>query len=303
MSKDPRGRPTALELVRSIVRDETIADDHAGVGATVEAELARTWDADLALRAPAHRVPSRPAASRRILVAAAVAGAFAAIGVGLATVFGQLDHGGGEADAPAATVASPSGTPSPSGSPTSAVQPLMGPEVTPGVSTSERIFDAFTAAGELQPPFVIGRTTEGSCVRSFIGRPDAWRCFTSRLIYDPCFQPPRAAEAVVCDLTPWDRIGVRVQLRSALPWPESLSRTGWLEKPPWAVELADGTRCLLILGGAGREMVGGEPVNYFCAPAGGLWGEPDSSTDPWTAYLVEPKGEAPTKVEVRAVWH
>jgi hypothetical protein len=302
MSKDPASRPSAVQLVRAIAGDETIGEDEAGVETTVKTALARMWDADLAGSANTYRSSANASPRRTVVVAASLLATIAAAGVGLALATNHPAGGGGEAETVTATIASPSLAPGLSESPTSAGEQLGATAMGAGTTTSERIFDAFTAAGNLAPSFAVERTAKGSCVPSFIGRPDAWRCFTSSLIYDPCFQPPRVSEVVVCDLTPWDRVGVRVQLRSSLPWPESVSRTDWLQKPPWAVELVDGTRCLLILGGAGRDMVGGEAVNYTCEPAGGLWGEPDSSTDPWTAYFTSDVGE-PEKVEVRAVWH
>ncbi|GIU99088.1 MAG: hypothetical protein KatS3mg014_0704 [Actinomycetota bacterium] len=302
MSKDPAGRPTSLQLVRSLLGDETVPDDDAGVGTSVRTELAKTWDVALVGPAAAYRAPSRSSTRRRILVGTALSTAIAVIGTGAAIgLGGSADVGRGqEATSPAAGAIPTGGgvgAAGPGGSSVPTPEPFEGPDAGARASTSERIFDAFTATGELEPSFTVRRTTDGSCVGSFVGRPDAWRCFAGDFVYDPCFQPPRASREVVCDLTPWDLVGVRVRLESALPWPESLSRKGWLRKPPWAVELLDGTRCLLILGGAGREMVGGEAVNYTCEPGGGLWGEPDDSSDPWTVYFVSPDGGEPTKVE------
>ncbi|MGN6593170.1 MAG: hypothetical protein ACTHJX_09755 [Terriglobales bacterium] len=111
------------------------------------------------------------------------------------------------------------------------------------------------------------QTERGACWTHSIaaaGRSDAWRCMVENQIHDPCFvigkgpdllcgaDPSRPEEAHAFVLT----------LDKALP---QEAMPAGVERAPWLVELADGTRCRPFTG-TRPVAADGRAATYACTP-------------------------------------
>jgi hypothetical protein len=138
--------------------------------------------------------------------------------------------------------------------------------VGPGARSLSRFAIASTSRTELRifMPFAPDglargyRVTERKRADCWIGsiaspnRPDAWRCSTpDGLILDPCLENPfqPGTRELACAWSPWDRRLVVIRARQL---PEKYRNDGTLREKarPWALELANGAKCLLITGTA-----------------------------------------------------
>jgi hypothetical protein len=167
------------------------------------------------------------------------------------------------------------------------------PPVAPTLVTR---FSPYSAAGGLTVP-VAGRTT-GRCWTGSIEVPVArvYRCLVGNDIADPCFAPPRQSSppTVACVPAPWARAQV-VTLSEPLPGPEVIGKSA----NPWAVQLANGVRCLAAAGTV--HTVGGVSLNLLCldgTAAGGL----DSSHPNWRVKYGSPAGGSLTPIDVSRAW-
>lgn len=106
------------------------------------------------------------------------------------------------------------------------------------------------------------RTLRGSCWTSSITvqSSTAYRCYGGNTILDPCFAATRTAREVTCYPDPWSS-PIRVLLTAALPAPAPLVVTH-----PWALELANGKRCVAATGVATR--LGNLTMLYRCQHGG-----------------------------------
>lgn len=130
-------------------------------------------------------------------------------------------------------------------------------------------------------------------------RPEAWRCTVGNEIHDPCFEA--AANTVVCPLDgPWTNTGLRIALTVPLP----RDRANTLQQgmgQPWALQLADGSRCELLGGATG--VVDGMRLNYACNSRLNLYGNPDRSARPWTIFAGAENATQLTTREVTIAWY
>lgn len=119
----------------------------------------------------------------------------------------------------------------------------------------------------------------------------------------------------------WNPSGAKLAPKGSEYWaPATKSSTE--TKPPWAVELSNGQRCVRQWGrpGQGRMDVRGLPVPYECnaagdvpadinsllipkGPIGFIVGEIDRSTEPWTVDFAASGTSSTTQVTVTTAWY
>jgi hypothetical protein len=134
--------------------------------------------------------------------------------------------------------------------------------------TSTVIFNPVNSSGQLA--VAVQHRPSGAC---FTGsenaqRSDAWRCTVDNVILDPCFATDQSH--VLCPTDgPWGNKADLVSLPGGLPAGLADKDTG-TSGQPWALQLADGSQCLL-LGGA-TTVVAGQRLNYDCANGLALYG-------------------------------
>jgi outer membrane murein-binding lipoprotein Lpp len=125
-------------------------------------------------------------------------------------------------------------------------------------TTTTHVFSAFGSTGT--PAAGVRAHRSGSCFASSITVPDraAYRCFAGNEILDPCFvESTSPRSAVACYADPWSR-AVELTLKAALPTPGPPLKIS----QPWAIELADGDRCVVTTGTA--PILHGLAMRYQC---------------------------------------
>lgn len=200
--------------------------------------------------------------------------------MGVAAVFGV---------AAAVTVAlagcTSASSPAPAGQPSSASAATLVTKFTP-----------YSSAGALTAPVAArgsGHCWTGSIVVPVAG---AYRCLVGNDIADPCFAPPRSSTpaTVACLPDPWS--GARViTLTEALPGTRPIGNAG----RPWAVQLANGARCVASTGTVAR--VHGVSLILLCTgetAAGGL----DTTNPTWRVQYGPKAGGPLTPVDVTRAW-
>ncbi len=159
-----------------------------------------------------------------------------------------------------------------------------------------RTFAAYSATGSLSVP-VAARVT-GTCwtnsitVRAAL----AYRCLAGNQIMDPCFAPATqtAPTTVACVAAPWDAATLLTVTGPLPPAP-----TEHLPPHPWALQLANGARCVASTGTA--PSVDGVTLNYVCGH------DADAGTGRTTRLPVQvsygaPGGPVLTTVTVTTIW-
>jgi hypothetical protein len=141
----------------------------------------------------------------------------------------------------------------------------------------------------------VSRTVHGSCWTSSItvAASSAYRCYAGNTILDPCFAAAPAAREVSCYADPWAS-AVRVLLSAALPKPAPLAVTH-----PWALELANGKRCVAATGVVTR--LGNVALLYRCEH-GGSASAPTTQHGHTQVQYVPPGSRAPVAVPVTVTW-
>ncbi len=139
------------------------------------------------------------------------------------------------------------------------------------------------------------RTVHGSCWTSSItvSSTAAYRCYAGNTILDPCFAADPAARDVSCYADPWSP-AVRVLLAAPLPAPSALPVTH-----PWALELANGKRCVAATGVVNRIV--GIALLYHCTH-GGAAGVPVTQHGHTQVQYVAAGSRSPTTVPVTVTW-
>jgi len=214
----------------------------------------------------------------------------------------------------------------------------------PPTRTDVRFFDpssAITSSGTR----VVGHAV-GACLSYSLTDPApfVFRCFGDRprgVIYPTCFGGDDYATRVLCVVEPWvpDAVAFRVKeydydvgsIRTRtfrtgqwipgsggprpkeLPYPyivDQRHRDFVNTEPPWALELANGERCLAVAGAT--DVIVGFRANYGCTPStsdaadqSGGWviGGPDRRRDLWVVEYLPPGSSATTQVAVDAAWY
>jgi hypothetical protein len=169
-------------------------------------------------------------------------------------------------------------------------------------ATEVRIFTPVSPSGT--PTIKITKTADGRCWEGSLVAPrrEAWRCFVGNDVQDPCFTA--GYEDVVCPTDgPWTGEGVEIRLSEPV---SSVANANESQQPesinPWALELADGKRCIFASGASG--FVDSLRQNYLCLPLGtvSLYGSPRRETTPWTIYSSTTSASQLTATTIKTVW-
>jgi len=179
--------------------------------------------------------------------------------------------------------------------------------------TEVRLFTPFILSASLagvQRGLTVTDRVSGTCWTGSLadgGRPDAWRCMSGNRIYDPCFQGfERIADAqtnqlvVACAPSPW--AGTVVVLTPDEPLPAG-ERTppAPLEGMPWALELANGVRCVFATGAT--AVIAGLRLNYSCPDGAWVIGDVDRSADAWQVFYMPFDDYVTRQVSVTVAWY
>jgi hypothetical protein len=188
---------------------------------------------------------------------------------------------------------------------TSTTQPAAGGTATtttapggaiPGATTVE-FFEPWNG-DRLWPALRVSGTLIGSCFAGSlaVNDPDAWRCLSGDRLLDPCFAPPESRLHELACGSPWSDITL---LRLDAPLPRDAANHAAGPTAGWLLQLANGARCALSQGAAGK--ISGVEILYVCsrgAAAGPLrWSE-----EPWTVPYVTSSRRAPRQVAVSVAW-
>ena len=177
----------------------------------------------------------------------------------------------------------------------------------------------------LNPELNVTSSVNGSCQAESLaspGRPDGWNCVgDDDQIYDPCFENAYAAEdapvELACFASPFTDDVVLLTVDQPLTRTKEPSHEGhdgdaaYGEESddiganywglPWALELANGDRCVLKT--RIDVVLAGEPVHYDCADGGTILGDVNRDQPIWSIVYLENGAGATTMVDVRAVWY
>ena len=151
----------------------------------------------------------------------------------------------------------------------------------------------------------VAERVDGTCWVGSLNdsRPDAWRCESESRIYDPCFQGFQSGQVILaCTLSPWSPTVVLLTATAEMP-PEQTDRQDFTAGLPWALELADGSRCARQ--GGTQLVFAGLRTNYGCdgGSVTGVLGAPDRSQPQWRVFALSSETPAMARqVEVVVAW-
>jgi hypothetical protein len=155
------------------------------------------------------------------------------------------------------------------------------------------------ASGLTAVPAAQGRCFAASLASQ--GRSDAWRCSIGNAIMDPCFEPqPPDSGPLACAVSPWSR-EVRLLKPSAPPSKNEANKGDLLGSAPWALELADGSRCTFLTGAT--LGVAGMRLNYGCQNKAEVIGDVERSAPVWRVFARRPSEAIVRYVDVLVAWY
>lgn len=162
-------------------------------------------------------------------------------------------------------------------------------------ATAVKTFTPFGANGK--PTVRIKATRTGYCWSGSIAlaTPNTYRCMAHNLIFDPCFAPSHHSGSVVCVEAPW-ATGTKLKLNRPLPTTHSAGK----KNTAWAVELANGEKCVAITGMV--QFVDDTPMRYGCGAKGGQAGDLRHDGDRWSVAYAAPHDTTPSRVGVATLW-
>ena len=168
--------------------------------------------------------------------------------------------------------------------------------------TAVHAYGAFKGA-KLAPGLHVRLNRRGRCGSSSTvdGRPASWRCFSDRLVLDPCFTPGRAGSRIaVCPDRPWSRSVVLLRLRRPTGvWQHYRRRTDF----PWGIRTTTGKSCFSLAASA-RGTVAGRAITYECEGGGLLAGYVHRDKALWTIRFARNATVKRTKqVGITDVWN
>jgi hypothetical protein len=132
-----------------------------------------------------------------------------------------------------------------------------------------------------------------------VSRNDAYRCTIANELYDPCFST--SASQVLCPTQgPWSNTGVLIDTPGGLPSTAGIKDTG-TSGQPWAIELADGTKCLPISGAS--NVIANQRLNFDCTGGVGLYGNVQRSSPTWEIYVGEPHSALLKRGPIAIAWY
>jgi hypothetical protein len=107
----------------------------------------------------------------------------------------------------------------------------------------------------------VSKRESGQCWTSSIAMPisGVFRCMVDNEIMDPCFAPAVDTDpvSVTCFADPWTP-GITITLSQPLPTEDLILKDG----NPWALELANGARCVVLTGAL--PVLGTYTLQYRC---------------------------------------
>lgn len=158
-------------------------------------------------------------------------------------------------------------------------------------------------SGAVNPELTPVAAETGPCSPSLIAgtvREDAYACFASNgQSFDPCFVTdigPAELPLVCTSNGPWSQ-DVITFLAST---PPPLRDAPPMSDTPWALELANGARCLRWIGSGAA--VAGLALTYRCGDDAWVLGEPDRSEPVWLALYKDTRYFA-EQVPVSIAWY
>ncbi|WP_211211885.1 hypothetical protein [Deinococcus apachensis] len=171
-------------------------------------------------------------------------------------------------------------------------------------ATELRLYTPFTPGGGLLVGVAVTGQVGGSCFAASVAsptRPDAYRCSAGNRILDPCFAPLNDRAPLACSTDPWGANAVLLTRSGALPGRTRAAEPNYPAGTPWALELANGQRCVALTGATAP--VAGLRVNYGCPDGGVVAGSIDRSSPLWRVfYQTANRSLSLTQVGVRAAW-
>lgn len=198
----------------------------------------------------------------------------------------------------------------------------------PATRTSVLIFRPEAPFGRASVPLAHGlgvaQKLSGYCFLDFSSSddamPDTHRCFSKDYILDPCWTsdafPP---QLVVCIDSPWDKrvfeltvrrweyddprhpLGPTKVWRPNDPPPILTPRPKMKQSPPWALELANGAKCVFVTGAS--DLIAGRRLNYDCGRGGTVIGAPDRTGKLWLVSYLAQGAHAVTQMSVTTAWY
>lgn len=161
------------------------------------------------------------------------------------------------------------------------------------------IYSAYTEKNILDPSLVIAQRYTGNCWTRSVANPnrtDAWRCQANNMVLDPCYEDDTS---LACVISPWSHKAAILELSS--PLYKNKSRKVDTAGQPWAMELANGKRCLFLSGTS--AVINKERINYACDNYNyNIIGNVDRSSTTWQANLYDYSNKSVDKVAVVTAW-
>jgi hypothetical protein len=188
-------------------------------------------------------------------------------------------------------------TPAATAGPT-AGSPTAQPSTAQPSGTQVITYAPWAAPGTLASGISAAATQTGSCfsTSSATTASGAYRCIVGNSLYDPCFADAASGAGQVACPNPQNPDSVVViKLTGQLPIPATAAGSPVI---PWLLVLANGQTCQTITGTGGT--LGGKNEIYGC-PAGGVYGQPDTSTATWTVFYAPSGAPASAMTQVGVI--
>ncbi len=172
--------------------------------------------------------------------------------------------------------------------------------------TEVRVYSPWGPGGPA-PGVRVTANARGSCNPSIAESsiPDAYRCFTDTpdatgaTILDPCFvDRDRSSARLLCANSPTDTTATLLTADPAVSPPDPNSNGD--NSDPWALDVVGVGICTHATGTVGE--IGGKYAAYYCADGGSLYGDIDTSEQPWTAFHRAATGGGLLSVQIRTAW-
>ncbi len=177
-------------------------------------------------------------------------------------------------------------------------------QTTPPTLTGVQLYTPFKPGGGLLIGVAVTGQASGSCFAASAAsptRPDAYRCMSGNRILDPCFTSLNPRDPMACSADPWSANAVLLTRSGALPGRTRASEPNYPAGTPWALELANGQRCVALTGATAP--VAGLRMNYGCPDGGVVAGPIDRTLPVWRVfYETGSRSLSLSQVGVRVAW-
>lgn len=167
------------------------------------------------------------------------------------------------------------------------------------VAAEDTILKLYRPFGEEGNEPVISKQLQGQCNTQshLVLREDAWRCQADGATYDPCFVKIGTKQtSLLCPSSPWSTGNIQVNVNEPLNNAEhqllDMSRTF-----PWAIELANGTRCQAVEPTAFYDSM---PIRYQCTNKSILFGTIQRCNPVWS--VMEKDSNGVVTRDLRKAW-